>query len=322
MANFADVFAKKEDMQPTRGAYKITWISYLQLEENERQYCPGTQEEIENLADMIAGDGRVLQNLIVQKMPDQKYKIIAGHKRCAAVKYLVEERGLKDFAEVPCAVMHGDDVKMRFSLISSNAHHEKTPYETMHELQELKYLLENFPESFPHLQKGRMVERLAQQTGLKKTVVGDYQSIAKNLGDKAMTMFKNNEIDKSAALAISSLPEDEQNNLIKNGKTTHKEVKEYKQKKEVKETKEIEKITTKPILEADQNPKIDIRKKVKLKQEFDFPLDKVQHVLNNHEKKLKEWKNTNNSNIIMSEEIIIAGLQLLMDYISLVDDIA
>lgn len=49
----------------------------------------------------------------------------------------------------------------------------------MHELERMKYLLETYPEEFPNLQTGRMVERLAKQLNMNKTTAGEYLTISK-----------------------------------------------------------------------------------------------------------------------------------------------
>lgn len=233
MADFNNLFKKKSETgtaMSSHGTYKITWLHYKQLTDNSRQYCPGTEDEIEHMADLIAAAGRVMQNLIVKKV-GEGYEIIAGHKRREAVRRLVEVRGLEAYAMLPCEIANDSDPKERFAIIATNAHHDKTPYEIMYELQELKYLIENYPDEFPDLQKGRMVERLAKQMGLARSVVSDYQNIANNLGDKGMELFANGQIDKSTATALAGLDKGEQEVLIDAGKLTHKEVKDYKQKK-------------------------------------------------------------------------------------------
>lgn len=188
MAKLTNVFGKdskeeikKRDTHPKR----ITkWIHYSKLKSNPHQYCDATPEEIEALADMIEADGEVLQDLLIRKVDADEYEIIGGHKRREACKVLVEKRGRPEFAMLPCIVKDISDVRARFQVYSSNTHHTKTPYEIMHELEEMEYLLTNYPEEFPDLQTGRMVERLAKQMNMKRATVGEYQSISKNLTDR------------------------------------------------------------------------------------------------------------------------------------------
>ena len=233
MAKLTNVFGKdnkeeikKRDTHPKR----ITkWIHYSKLKSNPHQYCDATPEEIEALADMIEADGEVLQDLLIRKVDADEYEIIGGHKRREACKFLVERRNRPEFAMLPCIDKDISDVRARFQVYSSNTHHEKTPYEIMHELEEMEYLLTNYPEEFPDLQTGRMVERLAKQMNMKRATVGEYQSIAKNLTDEAMEEFKQGRLDKSAAVTISRMPEDAQREVIEKGLTKDVDIKKFKE---------------------------------------------------------------------------------------------
>ena len=49
--------------------------------------------------------------------------------------------------------------------------HEETPYEIMHKLERMQYLINNYPE-IPKFQGGRMVDRLAKKYNLSKSTVG------------------------------------------------------------------------------------------------------------------------------------------------------
>ena len=230
----------EEKTAKKHGDHRITWLHYTKLHKNSRQYCDGGREELENLADVIAADGRILQNLIVRKMDVEEYELIAGHKRCEAARILVEERGMEQYAFLPCLVINVSDARSRFALVSSNAHHEKTPFEILYEVEEMRQLLEQYPEEFPDAQGGRMVERLARQLGMARSTVSEYRSISNNLGEKGMEAFREGALEKSAAVALASLPEQEQEQLLEAGKTSHKEIKKYKEKKKARPKKEPE----------------------------------------------------------------------------------
>lgn len=224
MAKISSVFNKevKKETHPRR---ITTWIHYTKLVSNRHQYCePKDREEVEALADLIQADGEVLQDLLIRKNDADEYVIIAGHKRKAACQLLVEERNLKEFEFLPCIEKNISDVRAEFQVYSSNGHHVETPYETMHKLERMQYLLKNYPEEFPGIQKGRMVERLARQFSLSKSTVGEYQKIANNLGEKAMEAFKDGSLDKSAAVTLASLPEEEQDGLLEQGITKNVDI--------------------------------------------------------------------------------------------------
>lgn len=188
MAKLGDVFKKDNMTKAETHPRRITkWIHYTKLKSNKYQYCDAKdKEELEALADLIEADGEVLQDVLVRKINADEYEIIGGHKRTHACRILVEERGLAAFEFIPCIVKDISDVRAEFQVYSSNGHHEETPYETMHKLERMKYLLSNYPEEFPDMQTGRMVERLARMYNMKKSTVGEYQAIANNLGETAM----------------------------------------------------------------------------------------------------------------------------------------
>ena len=229
MARIDSIFrteTKRSENHPKR----ITkWIHYTKLKDHKKQYCNGNRKEIEKLADLIETSGEVLQDLCVRKIDTDEYEIIAGHKRCQACKLLVEERGKEEYAFLPCYIKNMSDVQSEFSLYSSNGYHDKTDYEKMHELEKMKYLLENFPEEFPQVKTGRIVEKLAKLLNMKKSTVGEYLTIAKNLGEKGMEKFQAGELKKSAAVELSGMPVEQQDSLIEQGITSHREIKKIRQ---------------------------------------------------------------------------------------------
>lgn len=244
MARFDQAFQTDRAVKKTerRPRQETVFIHYSKLIDNQAQYCnEKSREEIEALADLIEADGRILQNALIRKSDTDEYELIAGHKRRRAAKLLVEERGQEQFAFVPCMIENISDVRAEFQVYSSNGHHPKDDYERMHELERMKYLLETYPEEFPeHLQRGRMVERLARQMGMKRTTVGEYLSIAHNLGGRGMEEFKNGIIKKSAAVELASLPPEEQEKLIEQGATSHREIKAYKEQKKTRQNQKTE----------------------------------------------------------------------------------
>ena len=234
MAKFDSIFSntetKKVDLHPKR---VTKWLHYTKLIDNADQYCDETSNsEIEALADLIEADGEVLQDVLVRKTDADQYEIIAGHKRRRACKLLAEVRGKEEYAFLPCIVKNVSDVRAKFQVFSSNGHHQKTQYEIMHELEQMRYLIETYPEEFPHLQKGRMVERLAKQLGMKKSTVGEYQTISKNLGNKAMEAFKEGTLKKGAATELASFPEEQQEELIEQGIVAQKELQKIKESRQ------------------------------------------------------------------------------------------
>lgn len=228
-SDFSNKPTEEKNLLPQKN---VKYIHYTKLVDNPKQYCDEkSMDEIINLAWKIRADGEVLQPCLIRKIDTDSYELIAGHKRKRACKYLVEVEGEKKYEFVPCFIKNLSDARAEFQLYSSNGFHEKTDYEIMCELEGMKRLLEEHPEEFPDLPSGRMVEKLASQLNMKKSTVGEYLQIGKNLSDEAMNKFKSGELTKSAAVSLTSLPESEQNQLIEQGITKQKDIKAYKDEK-------------------------------------------------------------------------------------------
>lgn len=99
----------------------------------------------------------------------------------------------------------------------------------LHEIERIKYLLDKYPDEFKHVHGGKTVEKIARILNMGKTTVGDYVNISKNLGDKGREALEKGHINKSAALALTSLPEEKQEELIMDGKTTMREIEAHKE---------------------------------------------------------------------------------------------
>lgn len=231
MARIDDIFKKEirhADTQKKRKG-KFRWVHYTKLYKNKDQYCDPTPDEIERLADLIDAEGEVLQDLVIKKAGPDEYEIVAGHKRHLACKMLVEERGKKEYEFLPCYEINDSEVRSEFRVYATNGYHEKTDYEKMHEIERMRALLTEYPEEFPNVQGGRMVERLAQIMDIKKTTVGEYLTISRNLSEKGMELFKTGQLKKSAAVALAGIPGTEQDKLLDQGIITHKQIKESRE---------------------------------------------------------------------------------------------
>ncbi len=226
-------------------------INYKKLQESSYQYRQFEPGDVEKLADLIQTDGEVLQPLLVRKAGGDTYEILAGHKRHAACKYLVEQRKLDKFAFIPCYIKDMTDVQAEFAVYSTNGYNKKSDYEIMKEIQGMERLLKEHPEEFPEAPAGRMAERLAAIMEKSKTTIQEYLTISKKLGASGMEKFKTGEISKDSAKVLSSVPEKKQNEIITKGITKAKEIKQYIKAEDNTEEKikEAEQPKTKPRLE-------------------------------------------------------------------------
>lgn len=202
-------------------------INYKKLQESSFQYRKFTPEVVERLADLIQTDGEILQPLLVRKSGGDTYEILAGHKRYAACKYLVEVRKLDKFAFIPCYIKDMSDVQAEFAVYSTNGYEKKTDYEIMKEIQGMERLIKEHPEEFPEAPTGRIAERLAKIMEKSKTTVQEYLTISKKLGNSGMEKFKTGELSKDSAKALSAVSEEKQEEIISKGLTKAGEIKQY-----------------------------------------------------------------------------------------------
>lgn len=227
MPRFADVFAEQKTVEKRPVSQKIKRIHYSKIIESVYQYRDRQNDVVEALADLIKADGKVLEPCIVRKAGGDTYELIAGHKRRRACIYLAEQEGMEQFALIPCIEEDMTDVRAEFAVYSSNGY-EKTPYEIMREIEGMSRLLTEHPEEFPEFAgKGRLVEKLASQLQMSRSVVSDYKNISHNLGGKGMEAFKDGRLDKSAAVTLASMPEKDQDEIIEQGLTKREEIKGY-----------------------------------------------------------------------------------------------
>lgn len=255
MASFDAVFQKKTENIADFRQGKLFRVHYSKLVQSDFQYREITDAAVEKLADLLEADGEVLQPLLVRKKGADSYEILAGHKRFLACRMLVEERGEEKFAMIPCCIRAMNDVKAEFSVYSTNGYESKTPYEIMKEIEGMARLMKEHPEAFPE-GKGRLVERLAKQLQISRSVVSDYQNISRNLGTAGKEAFRTGALDKSAAVTLAALSEEKQEEIIDQGITTRQKIREYIKPKALR--KEI-KDKAAPLSEAEE-PKWELPK--------------------------------------------------------------
>jgi ParB family chromosome partitioning protein len=213
---------------------------------------------IEDLKDSIEILG-VQQNLIVQPIAegvDQgKYEIIAGHRRRAAVKKLVEE-GKTQFEMIPCRIeTNPDEIRKKIAIIYTNSTtRELNEWEKIEQLNRLKALLQEYKKT--HELPGRIRELLAETFKISTTQVGRMETIHANLVPELKEELKRETIGFSAAAELSRLSSADQRAVYEKqqeqGSVSLKEIKAQKPKAEPKPAAASEPPAQKPM-----NPKVE-----------------------------------------------------------------
>lgn len=203
----------------------IKMIDIDELHESEDNFF--IVDRIEEFADTILGQGGVKDNLIVRPLESGGYEIISGHRRRAAVQFLID-RGDNVSRYLPCLVQeYSDDESKLLDIILMNVSARQISdselwksYELIDRiLKEKKSSGEKF---------GRIREKLGELLGVSPAQVGKMQNVEKNAIPAVKEAVEKGDISISTANEIAKLDEQEQEELAKSDLSSvkHKEVRQ------------------------------------------------------------------------------------------------
>lgn len=217
MADFFNAETKKEiksDWKPIRIS-----VHKLRPAAGKENFYHMDDKEIEETARTIELVG--LQQYPVVKPVDgtDEYEIIAGHKRRLAVLKLLSE-GKTEYEMIPCKVEGAEDsIKNRLILIFTNStQRERTDYEKMQEIKEVKELLTEWKKD--NKLPDKMQNVIAEILGTNKTKVGTLENIDKNLIAPFMEEYAAGNISTNAANEIAGLEQGAQQALYETYRET------------------------------------------------------------------------------------------------------
>ena len=213
-----------------KAAFTVRMINYKKLIPSEENRY--SMNEIEELANMIELAGGVKQNLLAKKIAPEEYELISGHRRRAAVEYLVEKKGLKQYEMVPVHLESAGSAADRLMMYLSNAgQRKKSDYDRMVEMEgvtgalwELQAGTEEDRKKFCEFCEVDIPERIggrafrevvARKLGLSVTKYANLAHISKNLSPELKARFESGEIGISTANAAASLSPEGQKQLAK-----------------------------------------------------------------------------------------------------------
>lgn len=229
-----DATEKKKDKV---SKFRTVSININDLIPSKDNFYSTNKESIKDLKDSIEVFG-LQQNLVVKKINDTQYEIIAGHRRYLALKSLCEE-GKDQFKYAPCKVETEEDIKSKLILLITNStSRELTDWEKTQQAEKLKELLTEYKkqEKLP----GRVREIVADILNVAASKIARMESISKNLSDDLKEEFKENTINISTAYEASKLPEKQQEEvyeeLKEKGNITIQDVRNKAQDKNVTES--------------------------------------------------------------------------------------
>lgn len=218
----------------------VSYISIYDLIPSEENFY--SMEQINELKTAIELAGGVKQNLIVVPLPDGKFKVIAGHRRCTASWELVVTEGKAEYEYLPCSIEPTvEDAKVQalkeeLLLILLNSQREKTEYDKVQEVERLKAVLEKYREE--ENISGRTREIIAKLLNTTTSQVERREKIAKNLTPEFKQELKEQKVNASTAYELARLPAEEQKQIYQEyndkGSITAKEVQEKNGKQKEK----------------------------------------------------------------------------------------
>lgn len=182
--------------------------------------------DVTELKQAIVMAGGVRQNLIVEPVDGGKYRIVSGHRRCKAVKELLDEHaGIP--STVPCEIETDPNVAQLLLITTNSSTRKLTAWERIEQYTQLESLYRYFKAQ--NKLPGRKREALAKLLQEGPTNVARLKVISDNKNPALVDMLKQDRIGISAAYELCKLPPDVQEEFCEQAKykVTLADVKEY-----------------------------------------------------------------------------------------------
>lgn len=184
---------------------------------------------IEELAEDIAEDG-LDDNLVVRKL-EQDFELIAGHRRYNAILYNIAQ-GDTTYEYIPCKVVILSDLDARKRLILNNYQNDPlTSSEKLDAVEELRDIYRTKKmagEKIP----GRIQNIIAEEIGLGKSQVANYEKILNNAVPEVRELIRNEEMTIETAVDVAGLEPEEQEQFIKHSEDyTKHDLEEFKEER-------------------------------------------------------------------------------------------
>ena len=205
----------------------IKMIDIAELHESDDNFF--IVSRVEELAESILGQGGVKENLIVRPLDNGGYEIISGHRRRAAVQYLIDH-GENISRMLPCLVQNydSDESRMLDLILMNTSQRQLSDAELMQSYKMLRNILKekkNLGEKF-----GKTRDKLAEILAVSPAQVGKMQNVDKNAIDTIKEAVKSGDITISTANEIAKLDEDSQKEIAATGDLNKVKPKEVKKK--------------------------------------------------------------------------------------------
>lgn len=200
----------------------IKQIDVAELHESEDNFF--VVENIEQFAYTILGQGGVKDNLIVRPLETGGYEIISGHRRKAAVDYLIE-KGENISHYLPCLVQNyaSEEDKMIDLILMNVSSRQLSDAEMFQCYEQLNNILSTQKKKGEYF--GRIRDDIAAKLGVSPAQVGKMQNIEKNATKKVKEAVSKGEVSINTADKIAKLDKKEQSKIKDLNKIQPKDIK-------------------------------------------------------------------------------------------------
>lgn len=228
-------------------------------------------KNVKELAEDILEDG-LEHNILLRELENNsayKYEIIAGHRRYSAILMNIDNNHM-EYEYIPSKIKRNvPDYEARRRLHLNNMNQQGyTPAEMVDAIEELEeiYKTKKKENGLP----GRIQTLLADDIGLKKSQVGNYQYIINNAIPKLRELLRSEIMPLNSVLELSSLDEENQLMFIETAKGfDFQTIKEYKELMESSSREPVDKDYVSSSLEQecdeeyqkDNDEKIEVQEK-------------------------------------------------------------
>lgn len=206
-----------ETKQNTENNFRIVYIDIYDIVPNKRNEDI-SMSDIKELSENIELVG-LQQNLVVAPPEEGKYLLLAGHRRLAALKLLVEDKNKDEFRRVPTIIndpkdfdfVLSDEKKEDLLWVSSNVMARKpTTQDLLKFTRMLNDVYADLRKNNPGLVIGTKKEYIANQLNISESQVQILNSINSHLTEKALNAFIDNQLSLVVARDLAKMPEREQ----------------------------------------------------------------------------------------------------------------
>lgn len=203
----ADTDAFDSDFTTTRNLLKTTPMSntsrlfhYEKLVPNPKNTALFDMKDVLSKVESILNVG-LLQDPLVTLLPNSdNAMILAGHKRLAAIRYIVEELGHTEFEYVRCKVLNLTDLDADLAMIDTNL--EASTLSSFEMMQALGMREEILIKKRAEGERitGTLRAAIAEKTSINETQVGNYLRCYKKLCDPMKNELREDRITLKEAI--------------------------------------------------------------------------------------------------------------------------